>query len=159
MTLAEKAAALRATHQHHAERKAPVENGERLVTIQRHEGDELRLNWAEYNGHNFLNIRVWTQSDDGQLFPHRDKGLTVRIAELADFAEGVEQALKRALDGAQTPVGTQPALSRKIPHAKPKNTPKGRKRASKGISDAHKGSNATNMPPNDSLDDILPLLS
>ena len=48
MTLSETAAALRATHQHHAERKAPVENGERLVTIPRHDGDELRLNWAEY---------------------------------------------------------------------------------------------------------------
>jgi len=115
MTLSEKAAALR-DHQRphaHAERQAPVENGERLVTIQRHEGDELRLNWAEYNGHHFLNIRVWTQGDDGQLFPHRDKGLTVRVAELADFAEGVEMALQRALDGAQTPIATQPPTSRK----------------------------------------------
>ena len=112
MTLAEKAAALR-EHQR-PERKAPVENGERLVTIARNDNDELRLNWAEYNGHNFLNVRVWTQGDDGQLFPHRDKGLTVRIAELADFAEGVEMALQRALDGAQTPVGT---------HLTPKKAP------------------------------------
>ena len=37
--------------------------------------------------------------------------------------------------------------------------PKGRKPTPKGISDAQKGANATNMPPNDSLDDILPLLS
>ena len=110
MTLAEKAAALR--ERQHPERKAPVENGERLVTIPRNDNDELRLNWAEYNGHNFLNVRVWTQGDDGQLFPHRDKGLTVRVAELADFAEGVEKALKRALDGAQTPVGTHPTASR-----------------------------------------------
>jgi len=157
MTLAAKASALR--ERQRPERKAPVENGERLVTIPRHDGDVLRLNWAEYNGHHFLNIRVWTQGDDGQLFPHRDKGLTVRLAELADFAEGVEAALTRALDGAQTPVGTQPPTSRKNPHAKPKNAPKGRKRASKGISDAQRGSNATNMPPNDALDDILPLLS
>ena len=76
MTLSEKAAALR--ERQRPERTAPVENGERLVTIARNDNDELRLNWAEYNGHNFLNVRVWTQSDDGQWFPHRDKGLTVR---------------------------------------------------------------------------------
>ena len=54
---------------------------------------------------------------------------------------------------AQTPIATQLPTSRKNPHAKPKNGPKGRKRASKGVSDSLN----TAMPPNDSLDDILPL--
>lgn len=152
MTLLEKALALR--ERQRPERKAPVENGERLVAIPRNDGDELRLNWAEYNGHHFLNVRVWTQGDDGQFYPHRDKGLTVRIAELPSFAEGVEMALKRALDGAQTPTETQLVASGKMHSANPRNASKGRKRASKGISD---GQNTAEMPPNDDLDDILPL--
>jgi len=56
----------------------PVENGERLATIPRRDGDELRLSWAEYNGHNFLNVRVWHKDDNGTSFPYRDKGLTPR---------------------------------------------------------------------------------
>ncbi len=77
-------------------RTAPEENGERLATIPRSEGEELRLNWSEYNGHHFLNIRLWAQGDDGTWWPQKDKGLTVRVRELPDFAEGMAAALDRA---------------------------------------------------------------
>ena len=70
MSILEKAAALRAAHHHPVERKRPEENGERLASILRKEGDEIRLNWAEYNGHKFLNIRVWAEGEDGTWFRH-----------------------------------------------------------------------------------------
>jgi hypothetical protein len=79
-------------------RTAPEENGERLATIPRSEGEELRLNWSEYNGHHFLNIRLWAQGDDGTWWPQKDKGLTVRVRELPDFAEGVAAALARLVN-------------------------------------------------------------
>ena len=85
-------------------RSAPEENGERLATISRSEGEELRLNWSEFNGHHFLNLRIWAQGDDGAWWPQKDKGLTVRIRELADFAEGVAVALDRA--GGKSPPDT-----------------------------------------------------
>ncbi len=85
-------------------RTAPEENGERLATIPRSEGEELRLNWSEYNGHHFLNIRLWAQGDDGTWWPQKDKGLTVRVRELADFAEGVAAAVDRA--GVKSPPET-----------------------------------------------------
>jgi len=50
----------------------PVENGERLATIPRRDGDELRLSWAEYNGHNFLNVRVWHKDDFGVGQPKKN---------------------------------------------------------------------------------------
>ncbi len=140
MKISEKAAALRAAQQS-SERKQPEENGERLATIPRKEGDEIRLNWAEYNGHNFLNVRVWAQGEDGNWFPQKEKGLTVRVAELAGFAEGVEAALGRALGGAQTPNESAP----KPQNAKSKPAPRARKRTDK--TDA--------APFNDVLPDIL----
>jgi len=127
----------------------PVENGERLATIPRRDGDELRLSWAEYNGHNFLNVRVWHKDDNGTSFPYRDKGLTVRLAELDDFAEGIQKALTMARSGAQTPQDAPPTTRRKIGTAKRKPTPRRRKTAIQAYAEAV-------APFDDNIDDILP---
>jgi len=111
----------------------PVENGERLATIPRRDGDELRLCWAEYNGHNFLNVRVWHKDDNGTSFPYRDKGLTVRLAELDDFAEGIEKAVKLAHNAAQTPQDSPPTARRKIGPAKQKPTPRRQKQGPQAV--------------------------
>ncbi len=79
-------------------RTAPEENGERLATIPRSEGEELRLNWSEYNGHHFLNIRLWAQGDDGTWWPQKDKGLTVRVRELPDFQRALPPRCNDALN-------------------------------------------------------------
>ncbi len=62
------------------------------------------------------------------LFPVKEKGLTVRLAELPDFAEGIGKAVDMALEGAQTPlqapssyrVQPKPKRRRKAPST-PKN--------------------------------------
>jgi len=77
-------------------RRAPEENGVRLATIPRRDGDELRVNWSEYQGHNFVNLRVWREGSEGQWYPVKEMGLTIRRAELADFAEGVGKAVELA---------------------------------------------------------------
>ncbi len=128
MSMSEKAAALRAARQ--PGDKSPEENGERLATIPRKEGDEIRLNWAEYNGHNFLNVRVWAQGEDGAWYPKKEKGLTVRVAELAGFAVGVEAALEKGIGGAQAPEERRSAPPmQKYTHSKPTARPPARKRA------------------------------
>ena len=78
--------------QQHGDRKAPEENGVRLATINRSEDEELRLAWSEYNGRHFLNIRVWNRRDNG-WWPDKTKGMTVRVRELPDFADGIAKAL------------------------------------------------------------------
>ena len=87
MTLHEKAAALRA--------RQPTfkENGDRLATIKRPDGDELRLHWSAYEGRNYLNIQVWSGG-----YPVKDKRITVGLAALPEFAEGVEAALDKAIN-------------------------------------------------------------
>jgi len=123
----------------------PVENGARLATIPRRDGDELRLCWAEYNGHNFLNVRVWHKDDNGTSFPYRDKGLTVRLAELDAFAVGVQKALTMAHSAAQTPQDAPPTTRRKIGPAKQKPTPRRRKQGLQAV------------PFDDSLDSLSAL--
>lgn len=81
-----------------ARRAPPEENGVRLATIPRSDDEELRLSWAEYNGRHFLNVRMWTKSGEG-WFPQKDKGLTVRLHELADFADGIAKAVDLASQG------------------------------------------------------------
>lgn len=93
-------------------KQAPEENGIRLATILRSDGDELRVNWSEFKGRNFVNLRIWSQGDNEQWWPQKDKGLTVRLSELSDFAEGIGKALELATQAPDesprpnNPVGT-----------------------------------------------------
>jgi hypothetical protein len=77
-------------------RKAPEERGERLATIARSDSEELRVTWDSYEGRPYLSLRFWTRGTDGQWWPDKAKGLTVRRHELPAFAEGLEKALERA---------------------------------------------------------------
>ena len=72
-------------------REPPVDNGKRLATIARTEDQELRVAWCESEGKPFLNIRIW-ERHDGAWWPSKT-GCTVRVRELAAFAEGIGLAL------------------------------------------------------------------
>ena len=125
-------------------KSAPEENGVRLATIPRYGGDEIRLNWASYEGRPFLNIRVWAENN-GKWWPQKEKGLTVRVSELADFALGVEKALQCAVNAAHGPGEPQDAPTAPLPS----KTPVRRSTAAKKAPDSAK------MPFNDEIDDIL----
>lgn len=75
---------------------APVDNGKRLATIVRGDAEELRVSWAEYEGHPFLSLRVWKKDSSGSWWPDKAKGLTIRLRELADFIDGVAAAVDEA---------------------------------------------------------------
>ena len=77
-----------------APRRCP---GSRLhASIARGDDEELRLSWAEYNGRHFLNLRIWKKDDSGAWWPEKGKGCTVRVRELADFADGVAKVVDLA---------------------------------------------------------------
>lgn len=104
MSIGEKAAALRAqlggerAPETPAARPAPVDRGERLATFPRTDAEELRVTWDQYDGRPYLSLRVWTRNAAGAWWPDKAKGCTVRLRELATFAEAVEAALARAAD-------------------------------------------------------------
>lgn len=85
-----------ATHAAVLPHSGPVENGQRLATFPRGMSEELRVNWAAYNGHPFLALRVWHCGMDGVWRPDRMRGCTVKLRELPAFADAVQAALDLA---------------------------------------------------------------
>ena len=75
----------------------PEEQGRRLATLKRpKDRAEIRLTWCEYEGHPYLNIRVWAEDHDGQLWPQKERGFSIRLRELPDVAEAIAEALALA---------------------------------------------------------------
>lgn len=74
----------------------PPETGERLLTIDRGPGEELRIVWAEYRGSPYVGLRIWTKDRRGRWWPDRTRGMSVRIRELGQVAEAISIAIDRA---------------------------------------------------------------
>lgn len=75
-------------------RTAPTDRGERLGTFERGDSEELRVCWDEFKGHPYLSLRVWTRGTDGQWWPDKGRGCSVRVREL----EGSAAVLARAVE-------------------------------------------------------------
>ena len=71
----------------------PAETVQRLATIPRGQAEELRVSLAEYLGHPYVSIRVWALGNDGQFWPVKGKGVSVRMKELIDVAKSLTLAL------------------------------------------------------------------
>jgi hypothetical protein len=75
----------------------PEEQGRRLATLRRpKDRSEIRITWSEYQGSPFLNIRVWAEGHDGQLWPQKERGFSIRLRELPDVAEAIAEAMALA---------------------------------------------------------------
>jgi hypothetical protein len=74
----------------------PTENGRRIGTIERSATEEIRVNWAEYEGKPYLSLRLWKRGDDGGWWPDGKRGMSVRIRELPDLAAAIAEALDLA---------------------------------------------------------------
>jgi hypothetical protein len=71
----------------------PVDTGKLLEAFPRNKGrEELRVTLSEFNGHQFVSLRVWERDFKGKFWPTK-RGVSVRLAE----AEGVCVALAKAL--------------------------------------------------------------
>lgn len=69
--------------------RPPQETGRRLATFPRGDGVELRVSLAEYQGRPYVALRVWERGQDGQWWPVRGKGCSVRVAEARELAEAL----------------------------------------------------------------------
>lgn len=78
--------------------EAPEERGERLATVPRRDGAELRITWDEYKGSPYMGLREWTKDRSGgpSMFPTKT-GITVRRGELPALARAVADAIDRAV--------------------------------------------------------------
>ena len=79
------------------------------ITIARSADEEIRVNWAEYEGKPYVSVRLWNRDrDNGTWWPDAKKGMSIRLRELADFAEAIAEALDLAGEhqGRRQPDGT-----------------------------------------------------
>lgn len=54
--------------------------------------EEFRIALDEYEGKLYLSLRVWERSPNGQWWPVRGKGVTVRVKELVEAIPARQQA-------------------------------------------------------------------
>ena len=91
---------------------AGSERGSRIATLRRREGEELRLALTEWEGQQYVSVRVWRQGR-GKWFPTR-RGLSVRVSELADLIDGLSAAadcITALLASQAQPDGSGPGAS------------------------------------------------
>jgi hypothetical protein len=77
----------------------PDPTGQLLVAISRGETEQLRVSLDEFQGHAFVNVRVWAQDRNGGWWPVRGKGVSVRIRELNQVIEALIQAAGKTGQG------------------------------------------------------------
>jgi hypothetical protein len=70
--------------------KPPEETGRRLATFMRGH-DEFRVTLSTYEGHDFLRLQQWAPDrTTGDFWPLKNKGYTVRMAELVEFRDVID---------------------------------------------------------------------
>lgn len=66
---------------------------EKLIkVIPKNSIDEIRIEWKEYRGHKYLDIRTYTEIEDKEGKVATKKGVTVRPDLLPELCQALEQA-------------------------------------------------------------------
>ena len=68
-----------------------------LATIRKNALEEIRVGLSEFNGHDLLNIRIWTDPRNGgsERIPTK-AGIACRLALLPEIIEALQQAEAQA---------------------------------------------------------------
>jgi hypothetical protein len=92
--------------------KPPEEPG-RLVTFTRGDGIELRVSMAEYEGRPYVALRVWERGSDGEWYPVKGRGCSVRLGECDQLGAALQRVAK---EGEQRqPKGKRPGWAKNLP--------------------------------------------
>jgi hypothetical protein len=67
---------------------------ELIAEIERNRLDRYRVQLAEYQGHPFVDVRIWTTAKDSDELVPTKKGITIPPALLSEVMQGLEQALE-----------------------------------------------------------------
>jgi transcriptional coactivator p15 (PC4) len=82
-------------------RKKPAElqglRGPSAGSIRKNAAEEIRIELTEFNGHQLINIRVWTEPRNGgsERIPTK-AGIACRVALLPEIIDALQQAEARA---------------------------------------------------------------
>ena len=70
-----------------------------IATIKKNSIDEIRVGLSEFKGHNLINIRVYTEIENGKDMVPTKKGLTCNIRLLPELITALREAEKEAQSG------------------------------------------------------------
>lgn len=103
---------------------APPDEGRVLARCARagrpgQAAEELRLALRQFEGHPFIDLRVWYQTEAGQWLPTK-KGCSIRRGELEQIGRGLREAY-RELFGSGAQAAHQPRSKEPEPREAPKD--------------------------------------
>ena len=107
----------------------PKEQGEKLASFPRTNRDgaeeELRLVLDQFNGNDFISLRVWTQDrTSGAWWPSK-RGCSIRLGEIDGIRDGLAQAQrladKRRPPPARATVGVKGRATARVQEQRPSN--------------------------------------
>jgi hypothetical protein len=67
---------------------------ETIAAIERKEGEQLRVALRSYNGHSYLDVRVYFQGDRGDWLPTK-KGITLNARSAAGLASALDEGIQK----------------------------------------------------------------
>ena len=62
-----------------------------IASIEKNAREEIRVSLSEFNGHDLANLRVWFQTDDGDMRPGK-AGIAFRLAKLPEVIKALQSA-------------------------------------------------------------------
>ena len=71
-----------------------------MHSIKKNSFQQIRLNADEYNGHRFLDVRIYTRGEEGKYYPSR-QGLAVPQERVAAFVAMCNDYAQKAAAGAK----------------------------------------------------------
>ena len=71
-----------------------------MHSIKKNSFQQIRLNDDEYNGHRFLDIRIYTKGEGGKYYPSR-QGLAVPQERIEAFVTMCNESAQEATAGAE----------------------------------------------------------
>jgi len=63
-----------------------------VYTIQRNDGQEVRITLREYKGNQYVDIRMFFQPKEGGDMLPTKKGITIPVAHLGELREALKEA-------------------------------------------------------------------
>ena len=63
-----------------------------IATFAKNSRDQVRVSITEYQGHDLVDLRVWTTPDNGGDPFATKKGLSIRVTMLPELIEALKQA-------------------------------------------------------------------
>ena len=65
-----------------------------MHSMKKNSFQQIRLHADEYNGHPFIDVRIYTKGEEGKYYPTR-QGLAVPRDRIKDFANLVEECCRQ----------------------------------------------------------------